>query len=361
MSQGERKAPSMPAKAIHSAYVVLIGAACLAGGVALGWAVRGPAAAAARVEPAPATMTRMGGYRFISPLLECDLASEPPTLALDRLRASLMDTIKRRQTLGQVSHASVYVRDLHSSAHMGISEKETFSPASLFKVPVLMAALRAAEKDSTILDRQTVFDVKEEEVMHQNIRPRRELSVGQSYTLWAYLEQMIIESDNRATKKVAEYITPADYVKTFQDVGVPAPDVEGLDANVTVEQYASFFRILYNASYLGPEMSERALTLLSRIRFDTGLVAGVPPNVVVSHKFGERRYQGSEGGAVVANQLHDCGVVYFPGRPYLLCLMTRGEDLETLANTIRELSGQVFQHMQAVVSRQGVAAASSVP
>jgi len=346
----------MPGRAIRLFHVAVIGLGCLLAGAGLGWLLRGPAPVAARTEPAPGTMTRLGGYRFVGPLLECDLAAVSSVLALDRLRDTLLDTIHRRKTLGITSHVSVYFRDLNSTAELGIDEAEVFSPASLFKVPVLMAALRAAEKDSTILDRQSVFDVTEANVMHQNIRPRRELTLGQSYTLWAYLEQMIIESDNRATSKVAEFISPADYRRIFQDVGVPVPSLDGGDSDVTVAQYASFFRILYNASYLGPEMSERALALLSRIRFVAGLVAGVPAGIPVAHKFGERRYT---GGPTVANQLHDCGVVYFPGRPYLLCLMTRGQDVDALAQTLRELSAQVYQHIQGAVLRQGALAVSS--
>ncbi|MDO8560151.1 MAG: serine hydrolase [bacterium] len=57
---------------------------------------------------------------------------------------------------------------------------------------------------------------------------------------------------------------------------------------MSVKDYASFFRILYNASYLNREQSERALGLMTKTRFRDGIIAGVPAGRPVAHKFGER-------------------------------------------------------------------------
>lgn len=72
-------------------------------------------------------------------------------------------------------------------------------------------------------------------------------------------------------------------------------------------------------------MSEKALT------------AGIPNNYEISHKFGERQYL-STG----EKQLHDCGIIYIPKKPYLLCVMTRGKNFDDLANTIKLISKTVF-------------------
>jgi hypothetical protein len=102
--------------------------------------------------------------------------------------------------------------------------------------------------------------------------------------------------------------------------------------------YASFFRVLYNASYLGADLSERALGLLAQAEFRSGIVEGVPAAVPVAHKFGEHRDDAA--GKV---QLHDCGIVYVPQHPYLLCVMTRGSSFEHLDDAIASISRAVYE------------------
>ena len=104
---------------------------------------------------------------------------------------------------------------------------------------------------------------------------------------------------------------------------------------MSVTDNASFFRILYNASYLTKDNSQKALDLLSKVDFTDGIRAGVPSSVKVANKFGER-----EVGNII--QLHDCGIVYFKDHPYLLCIMSRGTDFTKLAASIKNISRLVY-------------------
>jgi beta-lactamase class A len=105
--------------------------------------------------------------------------------------------------------------------------------------------------------------------------------------------------------------------------------------------YAIFFRVLFNASYLDKEYSEKAMELLAQSDFNDGLVAGLPRGVIVAHKFGERgNLPGSSD-----YQLHDCGIVYYPNHPYLLCVMSRGNDIQHLENSIAQVSRFVYDEI----------------
>lgn len=64
----------------------------------------------------------------------------------------------------------------------------------------------------------------------------------------------------------------------------------------------------------------------------------IPSDVKVAHKFGERYY-----GDI--KQLHDCGVIYYPENPYLLCVMTIGKDFEDLAEVISHVSDVVYREV----------------
>jgi hypothetical protein len=108
---------------------------------------------------------------------------------------------------------------------------------------------------------------------------------------------------------------------------------------VTAHGYSGFFRILFNAAYLNKEMSEKALELLSHEDFPRGMVAGVPPGVVVASKFGEKVDVGDV-------QLHEFGIVYHRKGPYILGVMTRGRDLARQAEVIRKVSALVYAALE---------------
>lgn len=45
----------------------------------------------------------------------------------------------------------------------------------------------------------------------------------------------------------------------------------------------------------------------------------------------------------ITKELHDCGIIYYPERPYLLCVMTEGNDLNELAGVIQNISKTVYE------------------
>lgn len=109
---------------------------------------------------------------------------------------------------------------------------------------------------------------------------------------------------------------------------------------MSVKGYAGLFRILYNASYLEKEYSEKTLQILSNSEFQNGIVAGVSKDVVVSHKFGERQLEEN------SYQLHDCGIVYYSKGPYLICIMSRGNSMQNLEQFISKISEVTYNGIQ---------------
>ena len=153
---------------------------------------------------------------------------------------------------------------------------------------------------------------------------------------------MIIYSDNVAYDLLLENIDNRLLVQTFTDLGINiSQGFTNPSGNIlSVKDYASFFRILYNSSYLNKTMSEKALKLLNQVEFDKALVAGLPSTITISHKFGEREFL-----ATGEKQLHDCGIIYLPDKPYLLCVMTRGKDISLLANAISQISSLIYRQL----------------
>ncbi len=72
-------------------------------------------------------------------------------------------------------------------------------------------------------------------------------------------------------------------------------------------------------------------------------MAGLPNNVAVSHKYGE--YVTTGDNTINAVELHDCGIIYQPNNPYLLCIMTQGKDQSDLASIIASVSKVVYEEV----------------
>lgn len=164
--------------------------------------------------------------------------------------------------------------------------------------------------------------------------------MGQIYTVEELLRNMIVSSDNISGQLLSRNMDSKFIASLYSDLGLHIPDLNEQEHQISGKDYATFFRTLYNATYLNQKLSEKALKLLTQTDFRDGIVAGVPENITVAHKFAERRY--TEGGV----QLHDCGIVYYSKSPYLLCIMTKGEELETLKKIIKNISRMIYERKE---------------
>jgi beta-lactamase class A len=287
-----------------------------------------------------------GGYTFINPLLECDGAQEsigdPELRPFQKgIQAYVEEAVKKKQA----SSISVYFRDLTNGPTFGVNEHERYALASLLKVPLMIAYFKAAESNPALLKQELVYDGKLDLNRMETLKGARAVIPGKRYTVEALIELMIAYSDNNAMTLLADHLDPGYRNRVYEDLGLFDPTDRVHDI-MSVAEYTSCFRILFNSSYLNRELSERALRYLAFPDFSLGIIAGVPPGLTVAQKFGERAYADTR-------ELHDCGIVYYPNMPYLLCVMTKGTDYVSLAGTIRDISRLVFAQVDANQKKQG--------
>jgi len=277
-----------------------------------------------------------GGYKFINPLYECNTGENYGTEKLSNMQDSINKYINSIIANKSVTRASVYFRDLNNGPWFGINEHDDFAPSSLLKTPVMMAYFKEAEDDPTILTQKIKYTKDPAGLIAQNFPPKEHLEKGKSYTVEYLIERMIAGSDNVALGLLEANIDPDKIDKVTIDLGITTATNSTPDDFMDVQEYSTLFRVLYYATYLNKDYSEKALGILSKSEYDQGLVASVPGNIIIAHKFGERHLPNGE------SQLHDCGIVYYPNRPYLLCIMTRGTNFNDLSTTIRQISNKVY-------------------
>jgi beta-lactamase class A len=291
------------------------------------------------VAPTLAETRNSSGFQFINPLLECDNFTPSSLASHTSLRDKLISYSLQARSSGVVSHISVYYRDLNNGPWIGLNEKDNFSPASMLKVPIMMAVLKYSEGISGLLDKK--FEVLSEDVddFEPNIDDEM-VQVGQKHSIRQLIERMIIFSDNTAKNLLLRILLNSDTnSQMWSSLGLSEPNTNTPPDFLSVKDYSSFFRILYNATYLSKENSELALEILSRTRFKSGIRAGIQNRATVSSKFGERGLLNSD-----EKQLHDCAIVYDGNSPYLLCIMTKGTDWDRQSTVIQEISKLVFEN-----------------
>ncbi|MBI5456883.1 serine hydrolase [Candidatus Kaiserbacteria bacterium] len=279
---------------------------------------------------------RLGEGRLTNPLLECEVAEGTIDAEKINFKSGLEDVIASLEKETSVSEIAVYFRDLNNGPTFGVKQDDPFVPASLLKVPIMMAYYRAADHNASILERKLLFTGTDTSAAHQTIVPAERLTRGNEYTIDGLIERMIMYSDNDALLLLFKELPLEDHTHLYNLLGVDSSVVTNSAASLSVKQYAAFFRILYNSSFLSQERSEQALGLLTRIDYTNGLRKGVPVNVTVAHKFGERQINTGE------RHLHDCGIIYYPKHPYLLCVMTRGSETPVLERAIADVSEFVY-------------------
>lgn len=278
---------------------------------------------------------RINDGGLTNPLLECEVAED--TIASRKLDFTpKLDGFISGIKIPGISNISVYFRDLNNGPIVGVGEDNSFAPASLLKVPVLIAYLKWSEDRAGLLDEKILFDKAVDLEYQQIFKPEESVTLGTTYSIRELLERMIKYSDNQALLLLHKRIPPKYQNDLYSLLGVNPSIINDANGRITVRQYSIFFRVLFNSSFLSRSNSEYALKLLTEIAFDNGLRAGVPEKVPVSHKFGERKTNMDE------QQVHDCGIVYYPNHPYLLCVMTRGSDTNSLVRGIKDVSSFVF-------------------
>ncbi len=282
-------------------------------------------------------MLRLHDFTYTHPIVLADFPDESATL--QPLKAQLQSFIQDKINSGQIKSASIYLRTFNDGNWMTINDGETYSPGSLMKLVGLITYLKKSESYPSVLNKQLFYKGHNKNVPSQTYDPSA-LLPGTAYTIKQLLFYMIAESDNDATELLNNNLDTGAFKKVFMDLGLSVPVLQDRNYQITAREYAKFFRVLYNATYLNATNSEYALELLTKSTFKKGMVKDLPPTITVAHKFGEASTE-------TLKQLHETGIVFSDTQPYLLTIMIKGDRDEPLPGSISDISKFVFDQIGA--------------
>lgn len=217
-------------------------------------------------------------------------------------------------------HYGIYFEDINTGTSIGINEKEDFIPQSLFKVPLMVAILKKVEEEQISLEDNLTLSKYDLDSFYGDLYKK---GIGYNSSIRELLTILIKKSDNTAMNVLSNnLINKEDYLTVLSVMGLP----ESKDDSVYVspKEYSNMFKSLYFSNYLKRPFSELALSVMLETEFKDQLSSGIPKNIKISHKFGVDNTSGV---------YHDCGIIYFPNTPYLLCVMSKN-NTQTEANSV---------------------------
>jgi beta-lactamase class A len=286
-------------------------------------------------------------FRFIRASVESNSTGKfRTTKELKPFKYKVNAFIEKTLKSGDTATVSVYFRDLNNGNWFGIREHDKFAPKSLLKVPLMIAYFKWAESNPLVLRKTLTMTVNGQEVVPIQNDHVIKLESGKAYTVNDLVFRMIAHDDADAYALLYANLPPNRLEKIFNDLYVEY-DPNKREDSISLNAFAAFFRVLYNASFLNEDMSEKALRYLSKSSFRSGMVAGIPPNVDIASKHGERIFTEftAEGDSKELYQIHEFGIIYHPNRPFLLGIMVQGGDVGKLTNIVRDITRLVYEEV----------------
>lgn len=237
----------------------------------------------------------------------------------------------------------IYFLYLNNASWVGINEKEDFTAASTIKVPVAMAVMKAVEENKLKLSdsyQLTQLD------LDNGFGDLYKVGADGEFTVEELMRIMLEQSDNTALNAI---------VQVFQRIGIddPLSHVYGFlgweftqeipefgavpdYSKINLKTLSNLFLALYDAKYVNIKDSTKILEYLAQTPFDDRIAAGIPKNIVVSHKIGT---------ASADDTYSDCGIVYAPNRHYILCVGAHGMEEKDAAKFMAETSKAVYEYV----------------
>ncbi|MCF7872844.1 MAG: class A beta-lactamase-related serine hydrolase [Candidatus Omnitrophica bacterium] len=200
------------------------------------------------------------------------------------------------------------------------NQDEKIAAASLIKLPILAAALKAVYEDRIELDQKVQITSKD---ITGGSGIFKKIEMPFSLTFKELLSFMIIISDNTATNKVID-ILGIDYInKSFLDFNLKdtvlkrkmmdfSSRSKGIENYTSSRDVVRILKKIYYEQLINQQFSQFARDLLSRQQYNDRIAYFLPKEVEVAHKTGLER------GVV-----HDAGIVYGKKKDFIICVLTK--------------------------------------
>lgn len=237
----------------------------------------------------------------------------------------------------------VYVKKLDSGLTAAVEADRVFPTASLFKVPILVELLR--QNSLGMIDMNTPVLLQQK--YWADGSGVLQAQIGKSFTVQELVDKMIGVSDNTAALALLDLVGTDNVNLTLQANGFevtrlrngwPKRDWGGKpgENTTTPREMGALLEKIASGKILDERASQEAVKILSQKQQASWLDVRLPGAVQVAHKTGE-----------LMGVRHDAGIVYGPGGPFVVVVMTEGiSEYGKAADSISTIARSTFDFFQ---------------
>lgn len=266
-------------------------------------------------------------YAHLSDSVHCQLRYVIDKKSYASLEAKLKEEIQGEIASGRISSASLYFRDLERGPVFGIDEDQSLYPASLLGITLILAYYDIAQSYP--------------EVMQELVPSPDEKQA----TVRDELLKLAKENDREAYMRLREHLSTLQggdeyLLQQASELGLRSDTAGSIEPAISTKSYSSILHSLFFARLFPASVSDEILELLNDELPKKGIAAALPDSVRVVHRIGipERMFDG-------ILRIHDCGIVYYPGNPYSLCIVVAGKSEEDMLRSARGLARLIFDEV----------------
>jgi len=212
-------------------------------------------------------------------------------------------------------HPSVFVWDYETGNFADINASETFSAASIIKIPVLLQLFRSIENNQVSLYDEMPLT---EYYRSEGSGDLQFKAANSRYTLDQLARVMITHSDNSATNMIMSRIgSMTDVNQGIRDWGLKQtqvhnwlPDLEGTNFT-TARDLARMLYNIENPDFLTAESREKIFDYMGHVKNNRLIQSGLGSGASFLHKTGD-----------IGKMLGDAGIVFAPnGKKYIVVIL----------------------------------------
>lgn len=279
------------------------------------------------------TIARSETYAFLSKRVAVE-DSNDFLLNFQPLREDINRYIREQQ------HQKIeyYFEYLPSGMTIGVNERNQFPAGSLGKIPIVLSIYKKMETGALNDSDTLTLREQDKDTEFGNFWKK---PTGTKITIAEAVKLTLTESDNTTFRMLSSLLTDKEAYDAYSKMDISFVEVDGkLRPYISAKSNASAWKAMYLSVYVNEYNSNKLLSLMAQTPFKDGLTKYLDKSVIVSHKIGVANFLGEPSNS-------DCGIVYLPKRPYLLCIMVQGDQTVALQH-IAILSKKTFDYVKNV-------------